>query len=165
MADVVPDFNTAYDLLDVLNPQRWPDHRDGPLILGFHDRHIALDRRFMERLFAALPANYETLGTNQYIGIMHTQINSTDGDGMEFIFTQDSHCCAYFASHPSSWRLWLSDPLRQQLAAAHLEVSIDDKPTKIRAADFDHETLTIDLPSGLEIHAWKLEAAKNSKEP
>ena len=165
MADVVPDFNTAYDLLDVLNPQRWPDHRDGPLILGFHDRDIALDRRFMERLFAALPANYETLGTNQYIGIMHTQINSTDGDGMEFIFTQDSHYCAYFASHPSSWRLWLSDPLRQQLAAAHLEVSIDDKPTKIRAADFDHETLTIDLPSGLEIHAWKLEAAKNSKAP
>ena len=96
---------------------------------------------------------------------MHTQINSTDGDGMEFIFTQDSHYCAYFSSHPSSWRLWLADPLRQQLAAAHLEVSIDGKPTRIRAADFDHETLTIDLPSGLEIHAWKLEAAKHSKEP
>jgi hypothetical protein len=47
MADVVPDFNTAYELLDVLNPQRWPDHRDGPLILGFHARDIALDRRLM----------------------------------------------------------------------------------------------------------------------
>jgi len=166
MADVVPDFNTAYDLLEVLNPERWPDHPDGPVILGFHDRDIALDHNFMERLFAALPTNYQTLGTNQYIGIIHTQINSSaDGDGLQLTFTQDSHYCAHFTSHPSSWRLWLSDPLRQQLTASHLEVSIDDKPTKIRAANFDHETLTIDLPPGLGTHTWRLEAAKNSKEP
>jgi len=166
MADVVPDFNTAYDHLDVLNPQRWPDHPDGPLILGFHDRDIALDHHFIERLFAALPAYYQTLGTNQYIGIMHTQINrSSDGDGLQLIFNQDSHYCAYFARHPSSWRLWLSDPLREQLAASHLQVSIDDKPITITAADFDHETLTIDLPPGVETHAWKLKAASNSKEP
>jgi len=166
MADVVPDFNTGYDLLDVLNPERWPDHPDGPVILGFHDRDIALDHNFMERLFAALPTNYQTLGTNQYIGIIHTQINSsTDGDGLQLTFTQDSHYCAYFASHPSSWRLWLSDPLREQLAGSHLEVSIDGKPTKIRAADFDHESLTIDLPPGLGTHAWKLTATRNSKEP
>jgi len=166
MADVVLDFNTAYNLLDVLNPQRWPDHPDGPLILGFHDRDIALDHHFMERLFAALPSNYQTLGTNQYIGIIHTQINrSFDGDGLQLIFTQDSHYCAYFATHSSSWRLWLSDPLREQFAASHPEVSIDDKPAKITAADFNHETVTIDLPPGLGTHSWKLKAAKNGKEP
>jgi hypothetical protein len=166
MADVVPDFNTAYDLLGVLNPERWPDHSDGPVILGFHDRDIALDHNFMERLFAALPTDYQTLGTNQYVGIIHTQINSPiDGDGLQLTFTEDSHYCAYFARHPSTWRLWLSDPLREQLAASHLEVSIDDKPTAIRAADFRHETLTIDLPPGLGTHTWKLEPAKNSKEP
>jgi len=166
MADVVPDFNTAYDLLDVLNPERWPDHPDGPVILGFHDRDIALDHNFMERLFAALPANYQTLGTNQYIGIIHTQINSsTDSDGFQLTFTQDNHYCAYFASHPSSWRLWLSDPLRKQLVASHLEVLIEDKPITIEAADFDHETLTIDLPPGLGTHSWKLRIATNRQQP
>jgi hypothetical protein len=162
MADVIPDFNTAYDLLDVLSPQRWPDHPDGPLILGFHDRDIALDHNFMERLFEALPANYQTLGTNQYIGIVHTQIDSSsDGNGLQLTFTQDSHYCAYFASHPSSWQLWLSDPLSVQWAASHLEASIDGKPTEIRAADLAHETLTIDLPPGLGSHSWKLEVARN----
>jgi hypothetical protein len=166
MADVVPDFNTAYDLLDVLNPERWPDHTDGPVILGFHDRDIALDHNFMERLFDALPTNYQTLGTNQYIGIIHTQINSsTDSDGFQLTFTQDNHYCAYFASHPSSWRLWLSDPLRKQLTASHLEVLIDDRSIKVGAADLDHESLTIDLPSGLGPHAWRLTATRNSKEP
>ena len=166
MANVVPDFNTAYDLLDVLNPERWPDHTDGPVILGFHDRDVALDHNFMERLFAALPTNYQTLGTNQYIGIIHTQINSsTDSDGFQLTFTQDNHYCAYFASHPSSWRLWLSDPLRKQLTASHLEVLLDDRPIKVGPADLDHESLTIDLPSGLGPHAWKLTATRNSKEP
>ena len=166
LTDVVPAFDTAYDLLGDLNPERWPDHPDGPLILGFHDRDIAFDHNFMERLFAALPTNYQTLGTNQYIGIIHTQVNSSpDSDGLQLIFAQDSHYCAYFASHPSFWRLWLSDPLREQLAAAHLEVSIDDKPTNVRASDFHQETLTIDIPPGLGTHAWKLEAAKNSREP
>jgi hypothetical protein len=165
MADVVPDFNTGYDLLGVLNPERWPDHPDGPLILGFHDRDIAFDHNFMERLFAALPTDYQTLGTNQYIGIIHTQVNSPDSNGFQLTFTRDSHYCAYFASHPSSWRLWLSDPLREQLAASHLEVSIDEKPTNVRASDFHQETLTIDIPPGLGTHAWKLEAAKTSREP
>jgi hypothetical protein len=122
-----------------------------------------LDHNFMERLFAALPTNYRTLGINQYIGIIHTEINSSaGGDGWQLSFTQDSHYCAYFASHPSSWLLWLSDPLREQLAASHSEVSIDGKTTNISAENFDHETLRIDLPSGLGTHAWKLEATKNS---
>jgi len=161
MADVIPDFNTAYDLLDRLSPQRWPGHPDGPVILGFHDRDISLDHHFMERLFAALPANYQTLGSNQYVGIVHTQIDSSsDGNGLQLTFTQDSHYCAYFANHPSSWQLWISDTLREQLAASHLEASIDGRPAEIRAADFAHETLTIDLPPGLGSHTWKLEGAK-----
>lgn len=166
MANVIPDFNTGYDMLDTLDPERWPDHPDAPVILGFHDRDIALDHDFMERLFAALPSNYQTLGTNQYIGIIHTQINSSpEREGLHFTFAQDSHYCAYFANHPSSWRLWLSDPLREQLAASHPAVSIDDKPVSLREADFKSETLTIDLPPGLGTHSWKLEAAKDRKEP
>jgi hypothetical protein len=113
-----------------------------------------------------LPANYHTLGTNQYIAIIHTQISSSSGgDGIELAFTQDNHYCSYFANHPSSWQLWLSDPLREQLAASHLEGSIDNKVAKITAADFRQETLTIDLPPGVGSHTWKLEAEKNKKEP
>ncbi len=161
MADVIPDFNTGYDLLDVLNPQQWPGHPDGPLILGFHDRDIALDHHFMDRLFAALPASYKTLGTNQYIGILHTRINSsTDSAGVQLTFALDSHYCAYFAHHPSSWQLWLSDPLREQLVASHPEVSVDGKPLETRTADFAHESLTIELPPGVGSHTWKLEVAK-----
>lgn len=162
MANVIPDFNTGYDLLDVFNPQQWPDHPDGPLILGFHDRDIALDHHFMDRLFAALPASYKTLGTNQYIGILHTRINSsTDSAGVQLTFALDSHYCAYFAHHPSSWQLWLSDPLREQLVASHPEVSVDGKPLETRTADFAHESLTIELPAGLGSHTWKLGVAKN----
>lgn len=166
MVDVIPDFNTGYDLLNTLSPQRWPDHPDGPLILGFHDRDIAMDHHFMERLFAALPTNYQTLGTNQYVGIVHTQIDSSsDGSGFQLTFAVDSHYCAYFVNHPSSWQLWLSDPLREQFAVLHLEASTDGKPTEIKAADFAHETLTIDLPPGLGSHTWRLEVVKNHQEP
>jgi hypothetical protein len=44
---------------------------------------------------------------------------------------------------------FISDPLREQLAASHLEVPIDDKPIKVRTSDFHQETLTIDIPPGL----------------
>jgi hypothetical protein len=166
MADVIPDFNTGYDLLDVLHSERWPDHPGGPVILGFHDRDIALDHNFMEQIFVALPANYHTLGTNQYVAILHTKINSSSGgEGLQFTFIQDNHYCAYFANHPSSWQLWLADPLREQLTASHLEVLIDGQPAKVRTADFHRETLTIDLPPGLLSHTWKLEKAKGNKRP
>jgi hypothetical protein len=164
MANVVPDFNTGYDLLDVPNPERWRDHPDGPVILGFHDRDIALDHNFMERLFAALPTTYQTLGTNHYVAIIHTQISSSpDREGLHLTFAHDSHYCAYFANHPSSWRLWLSDPLREQLAALRLHVSIDSKPANIKPADFSSETLTIELPAGVGIHSWQLSALKNGQ--
>jgi hypothetical protein len=161
MADVVPDFNTGYALLDSLDAQQWPDHPDGPVILGFHDRDIALDHQFMERLFAGLPAGYQTLGTNHYVAIVHTQIDSSSETyGMQLTFIEDSHYCAYFATHPSSWQLWLSDPLREQFAASR-RAWIDDKSKPITAADFSREALTIDLPPGLGPHTWKLEVARN----
>jgi hypothetical protein len=113
----------------------------------------------MDRLFAALPTDYQTLGTNQYVGILHTQINSsTNTDGLQLMFTEDAHYCGYFADHPSSWRLWISDPLRAELRASHPEVSIDDKPMTISMTDFDQESLTINLPSGLGTHVWKLKS-------
>jgi hypothetical protein len=156
MANIIPDFNTGYDILDVLHPERWPNHQDGPVILGFHDRDIALDHHFMDRLFAALTSDYKTLGTNQYVGILHTQINSSMKSGLQLIFTEDDHYCEYFKDHPSSWRLWLSDPLRIALRASRPEVWMDGKSRDTSAADFDHESLSIEIPAGLGTHVWKL---------
>jgi hypothetical protein len=166
MANVVYQDDTGYDILDNFHPERWPNHPDGPVIVGFHDRDTALDPNFIEQLFAALPADDHTLGTNQYIGILHTQINSTaDDNGLQLTFALDQRNSVYFAKHSSSWQLWLSDPLREQLESSHLMLSIDDKPMKIRTADFDQETITIDLPPGLGNHTWKLKTLKNVTEP
>jgi hypothetical protein len=166
MADLIPDFNTAFDLLSDLHPERWPNHPDGPLILGFHDRDIALDPDFMEQLFTALPGGYKTLGMNQYIGILHTQISSTaDRSGLRLAFTQGADYGSYFATHPSSWRLWLSDPVRKQLAALYGKISIDDRVAPTHAADFRDDTVVIDLPPGLGEHVWAVGTKENSKEP
>lgn len=166
MANVVLDADTGYDLLAALHPESWPYHPDGPVILGFHDRDVSLDHNFMEQLFAALPADYRTMGTNEYIGILHTQIaTSSDGNGLQIRFKQNHPYCAYFANHPSSWLLWLSDPLREQLLSSHLELSVDDKTMKINPVDLSSENLTIDLPPGSETHTWRLETAKGSTGP
>jgi putative NIF3 family GTP cyclohydrolase 1 type 2 len=165
MANVVPHADTGYDILAALHPEQWPYHPDGPVILGFHDRDISLDHNFIEQLFAALPRGYETIGTNQYVAILHTQVTSSaDEDLWQLTFEQDPHYCAYFRSHPSSWQLWLSDPLRDQLASSRLRLSIDNQPVKIGAEDFSAQPLTIHLPSGTGTHTWKLETTKGSEQ-
>lgn len=166
MANVVLDADTGYDQLPALHPERWPYHPDGPVILGFHDRDISLDPDYMEQLFAALPAGYRTLAANQYVGILHTHIQSSaDDKGLQIAFGLDGHYCAYFAERPSSWQLWLSDPLKKQLSSSKMQLSIDNQPVKISATDFSAETLTIHLPAGTGTHTWKLEAANGSTQP
>ena len=160
MAGVIPDFTTGYDILDRLHSERWPAHPDGPVIVGFHDRDIALDHDFMQKLFAALPSNYKTLGTNEYIGMLHTQVSSSAGNNnLQLTFDQDSHYCTYFATHPSSWQLWLSEPLRQQLMVSHTEVSVDNKPArKMNASESQPEMMIIDLPPGVGSHNWGIDS-------
>jgi hypothetical protein len=168
MAGVVPDFTTSYDRLDVLHPERWPAHPDGPVILGFHDRDIALDHGFLEQLFATLPAGYRTLATNQYVGVLHTRIDSsTEESGWQLKFSLDHHHCAYFENHPSSWQLWLSDPLREQLAATGYSRASVDGQTPIHApeAKLLPRTAIINLHAGVGTHTWKLESEVDHKEP
>jgi hypothetical protein len=165
MANVVPDANTGYDILTALHPEQWSYHPDGPVILSFHDRDISLDHNFMQQLFAALPPSYRSMGTNEYVGILHTRITSSlVWNEMWLIFEQDPHYCAYFKNHPSSWKLLLSDPLRAQLSSSLLKLLIDDTPAKMSVADLSAETLTIHLPSGTGTHTWKLETT-SSKQP
>lgn len=166
MANVVLNGDTGYDLLDVLHPEQWPNHPDGPMILGFHDRDIALDHNFIEQLFAALPAGTRTLATNQYVGILHTRIaSSTNGNGWQIAFTQSGPSCAWFAKHPSAWRAWLSDSLREKLVASRPEISVDGKRVQFSAADLQRETFVIDLPAGTGTHTWRLETRSNTNTP
>jgi len=163
MAGIAPQIpTTSYDRLGELHPELWPAHPDGPAMLLFHDRDIALQPEFVERLFAALPPTYETLSVNEYIGILHAQIDSSVADAWQITFGFDPSYCAFFETHPSSWRLWLSDSVGERLKALqNLQVSLDGRtPLRIKAADFLRGTMTIDLPAGGETHVWKLEEAK-----
>jgi hypothetical protein len=137
---------------------QWPSHPDGPLILTFHDRDIALQPNFLERLFSALPADLETLSMNQYLGFLHAEVQSLAKDGWELIFRYDEPYCAYFGGHPSSWQLWMADPLRERLkSAGPLTVSVDGKTTtSMSGSDIRGEILKIAIPEGTGTHVWKL---------
>jgi hypothetical protein len=167
MTGIAPQVGTtSYDRLSDLHPERWPAHPDGPAMLLFHDRDIALQPDFVERLLEALPKAYRTLSVNEYIGILHVQIDSSGADSWQITFGFDPHYCDYFEGHPSSWRLWLSDPFAERLKAwRDLQISVDKTTSlRIQAVDFLRGTMTIDLPAGLGTHVWKLEAAKTSSQ-
>lgn len=92
--DLVLDMNgiaahapVSYD--QPVHAELWPPHPDGPVMAIFHDRDIAFRPDFIERLFAALPAGYETVSTNQYVGFLHARIESADDDGWQLKFLFD----------------------------------------------------------------------------
>ncbi len=159
MTGIGPAAEAAYDR--PLHAELWPAHPDGPVMLVFHDRDIALQPGFLDRILAALPAGYESLSVNRYIGILHTRIDSSASEGWQLTFNYDEPYGAYFGSHASSWRLWFSDPFREKLGATRdFDVTVDGKSkTKVRAADLLRETLSIDIPAGLGSHVWKLSPA------
>jgi len=160
MTGISPQTEASYDR--PFHPEQWPAHPEGPVMLLFHDRDIAMQPQFVSRLLDSLPTNYRTMSVNNYISYLHTEIKSSDADGWQLTFNFDKHYCAYFESHPSSWVLRFSDPFRQQLEGVkYLDVSVDGKaPTQIKAAEFLHETVTLDLPAGLGSHVWKLQAVR-----
>ena len=159
MTGIAPQTGTGYDR--PLHAELWPPHPDGPLMIVFHDRDIAFQPDFIERLLAALPAGYETVSTNQYVGFLHARIESAANDGWQLKFLFDEPYCAYFGSHPSSWRVWLSDPIREKLRfLQRLVITVDGKTlSTVNASDLPHENLTIDIPAGLGEHIWRLSRA------
>ena len=138
--------------------ESWPRHPDGPLVLTFHDRDIALQVGFIEKLFAVLSTDLETQSMNQYIGFLHTRIESSGDNGWQFSFTFEAPYCAYFGNHSLSWRLWLLDSLREKLKAARqVEVSVDGKISgTLKPADIAGETLALTIPAGMGRHVWKV---------
>jgi peptidoglycan/xylan/chitin deacetylase (PgdA/CDA1 family) len=164
MTGIAPQVGTtSYDRLSDLHPERWPAHPDGPAMLLFHDRDIALQPDFVERLLMALPTSYQTLSVNRYNAILHAQIASLATDSWQLTFNYDPHYCAYFERHPSSWRLWVSDPFREKLAALQdLELTVDEQASRrIKVSDLLRGTaVTIDIPAGVRTHVWEVTAAR-----
>ena len=162
MTGISPHFTSGYDRLDTLHSDLQPSHPDGPVMVVFHDRDIALRPDFVESFLDALPAGYKPISANQYIGILHTRIaSSASGAGWQLTFSYEDPYCAFFEKQPSSWRLWLSDPLREKLESLHqFRVSIDKEPAKTaRAVDWSRQPFVIDIPAGLGEHVWELSAA------
>jgi peptidoglycan/xylan/chitin deacetylase (PgdA/CDA1 family) len=145
-----------------IRAELWPPHPDGPVMAIFHDRDVAFQSDFIERLFAALPTGYETVSTNQYVGFLHARIESAASDGWQLKFLFDEPYCAYFDSHPSSWRVALSDPWRDELRSVQeLVITVDGKTLRTaNTSDFLRENLTIDIPAGLGEHVWRLSPAR-----
>ena len=141
-----------------LDAEQWRAHPDGPVMLLFHDRDIALQPDFVDRLFDALPPDYKTVSANQLIGYEHAQVDSASAKGLDVLFSYNESYCGYFRDHRSSWRIWLSDSLREKLQSAQdLVVSVDGKQlARVGATDFVRDSLEIDLPPGLGSHKWNL---------
>jgi len=145
-----------------LNAQNWPAHPDGPIMVTAHDRDIALQPDFLNKLFEQLPAGYETLGMNQYIAALHTGIESMTGGEWRLAFHFDEPYCDYFKKHSSSWQLWFAGRLQQQLKTARfVEVSADEAPpVRVPAGEALRQSLRIEIPPGARDHVWKLSLAR-----
>ena len=163
MTGISPHFTTGYDRMNTLQADLKPPHRDGPVMVVFHDRDISLRPDFVESFLDALPAGYQPISANQYIGILHTQIvTSSTGTEWRLNFDYEDPYCVFFEKHPSSWRLWLSDPVRDELQNHRgMKLEIDKGSAKsIPAEDLSHQPLVIHVPAGLGRHVWKLETAR-----
>jgi hypothetical protein len=157
MAGIAPGGTIAYDR--ELHLERWPVHPDGPLVQLFHDRDISLDHDFVERTLAAIPNDMATVTVNQYVAILHTQIESLAGKGWQFEFHSDDPYCAYFKGHSSSWRLVLADPLLRQIRSVkEVTVAVDNQPpSRVDTASVGSQPIVIDIPAGLGTHTWRFE--------
>jgi len=156
MTGISPGLGHQYD--HPLNVSRWPTHPDGPLVLLMHDRDIALQHDFVGRLLEGLPKGMATLGMNEYIGILHTVIESSPAETWQLSFKFEEPYSTYFSKHSSSWRLWLTDPLLERLKAVQeFSILVDGRrATSTIAADLLRQPLVIEIPAGMGQHVWKL---------
>jgi hypothetical protein len=138
-------------------PERWPAHPDAPIYLAGHDRDITLQPDYLGWFFSVLPAGTKMMSMNHYIAILHTDIASLASNlDWQLTFRLEPQYCTYFGTHPSAWKLWLSDPVLDRLKKTkRLDLSVDGKAVS-HALDATQGTLVIHLPPGLGTHVWKL---------
>jgi hypothetical protein len=160
MAGLGPEITASFDR--PLNAEHWPLHADGPVMLVFHDRDIALQRGFVDHLLSTLPNGYSILSANQYVALLHAVVDCTGGNEWQIGFAYDSQYCGYFGQHTSSWRVWLSGWLRKQLEASQpVDLYVDGKRTgRWAMAELARSNIEIELPPGVGRHVYRLEASR-----
>jgi hypothetical protein len=95
---------------------------------------------------------------NEYVGFLHTRIESLTGEGWQFAFHFDQPYCEYQENHASAWQVWLADPLLEELKSSRaVSLSVDGKaPARLKTTDVLHQPMRIEIPAGLGQHVWRL---------
>ncbi len=88
---------------------------DAPQFLVFHDRDVSLDITAVERLLTSLGPGVRYLTANEYSGYLHARVRRDTETADALVLEYDEHYCRYFANHPSTWVLHLSDETRRDL--------------------------------------------------
>lgn len=160
MAGMSTGKTHAYDR--ELHLEQWPAHPDGPAVIIFHDRDISLQHDFVERMLSAIPSDMAFVSMNQYIGILHADIDAPAAEGWQLQFRFDDPYCAYFGKHPSSWRLVLADRLLEKIRSVRaVTVAVDNQPAvRLSGANLGREPIVFEIPAGLGAHTWRLAPAQ-----
>jgi hypothetical protein len=90
---------------------------DAPYFLVFHDRDISIDGTAADRLLTNLGPGIRYMTANEYSGYLHARAARAEQSNA-LVLDYDDHYCRYFANHPSTWILHLSDETRRDLKAS-----------------------------------------------
>lgn len=118
LESVVPHATWAFDREIPASGIPWT--ADGPYFLAFHDRDVAMDSGAVERLLNSLGSGVRYMTAGEYTAYLHAEWSSvlSPRDSLSLVVDYDDHYCRYFASHPSTWTLHLSDETQRSMKAA-----------------------------------------------
>jgi len=119
----------AVALEQVVRSGSWAHHRsltandiawtiDAPQFLVFHDRDVSIDISAVDRLLTNLGPGLRYMTANEYCGYLHAHAERDAKIPDALVLHYDEHYCRYFADHPSTWVLHLSDDTRRALRTA-----------------------------------------------
>ncbi len=101
---------------------------DAPQFLIFHDRDLSLDPTAVERLLTSLGPGVRYMTANEYCGYLHARVRRDAEPADALVLDYDEHYCRYFADHPSTWVLHLSDEMRRALKTSAPEKRVVKVP-------------------------------------
>jgi len=104
---------------------------DAPQFLIFHDRDVSLDATAVDRLLTSLGPGVRYLTANEYSGYLHARVQRDAETANALDLDYDEHYCRYFAGHPSTWVLHLSDDTRRALKTSAPEKRVVQIPKGI----------------------------------
>jgi hypothetical protein len=112
---------------------------DAPYWLLFHDRDLAMDPGSIARLLADLGSEVRYVSANEYCAYLHARVERDleARGGLAVTVHYDDHYCRYFATHPSTWMLHLSDETRRAL-----KTSVPEKRALMIPAGLGRRLLT-----------------------